>query len=98
MDKFQGKDIPEKCNITKRIIKLLWTEGKLSLEKYLSKHKRIIFHQLYEIYDQPWKQSKRSHQKYFHRIINRRISLNVNIDELIDFINESNCFFHNKFD
>jgi hypothetical protein len=36
--------------------------------------------------------------KYFHRIINRRISLNENINELIYFINERNCFFNNKFD
>jgi protein tyrosine phosphatase len=38
---------------TIRIIKLLWADGKLNLGKYLSKHKKIIFHQLYEMYDQP---------------------------------------------
>jgi hypothetical protein len=30
----------------------LWADGKLSLGKYLSEHKKIIFHQLYEVYDQ----------------------------------------------
>ena len=36
--------------------------------------------------------------KYFYAIIKIRISLNLNINELINFIKESSCFKNNKFD
>ena len=35
---------------------------------------------------------------YFYAIIKIRISLNLNINELINFIKESSCFENNKFD
>ena len=64
-----GKDIPEKCDkailllkkdiyinirkLTIKIIKLLWSEGIFNIGKYLSGHKQIIIHLLYEMYEQP---------------------------------------------
>ena len=64
-----GKGIPEKCDkailllkkdiyinirkLTIKIIKLLWSEGIFNIGKYLSGHKQIIIHLLYEMYEQP---------------------------------------------
>ena len=157
LGKIQGKDIQEKCDVaieflendiyiyirqlTIRIIKLLWAKGVLNLGKYLSEHKQIIIHQLYQMYEQPLKSAillkklseinrygiiirmfysheakiqeciydffdllinetkvKEIINKYFYRRIDRRISLKLTIDELIDFINKSSCFINNKFD
>jgi hypothetical protein len=56
----------------------------------------LIQEYIYDFFDLFINESKVKEiiNKYFNRIINKRISLNVNIDELIDFINESNCFLN----